>query len=154
VARVIQEFGREGSTVGAHFTLVHRGLDTEDAPAAVLVRNAVTAGVDTRIRFANRTYEAAFNVGVTHVDGEPAAVERVQRASGHYLQRLDQPRIRLDPTRTSLSGAQIQGSFNKIAGRHWLWGGSLQIEPRVPSARLRTAELRRRLQRWSARDVS
>jgi hypothetical protein len=128
VARVIQEFGGEGSTVGAHFTLVHRGLSAEDALAGLLVRNAVTGGLDTRIRFADRTYEAAFNVGITHVDGEPAAVERVQRASGHYLQRLDQPTIRLDPTRRSLSGTQVQGSFNKIAGRHWLWGGNLMIE--------------------------
>jgi hypothetical protein len=52
----------------------------------------------------------------------------VQRSSGHYLQRLDQPTIRLDPTRRSLSGAQIRGSLNKIGGRHWLWGSSLLIE--------------------------
>ncbi|MGE0705588.1 MAG: DUF5916 domain-containing protein [Vicinamibacterales bacterium] len=128
VARVIQEFGREGSTVGAHLTVVDRDLPRQDALASLLVRRAVTAGVDTRIRFGDRAYEGAFNVGVTYLEGEPAAIERVQRASGHFLQRLDQPRVRLDPTRESFSGAQIQGSFNKIAGRHWLWGGNLQIE--------------------------
>jgi hypothetical protein len=128
VARVIQEFGSEGSTVGAHLTAVERDLAAQDPLAALLVRRAVTGGVDTRIRFGDRTYEGAFNLGVTYLEGEPAAIERVQRANGHFLQRLDQPDIRLDPTRSTFSGAQIQGSLNKIAGRHWLWGGSLQIE--------------------------
>ena len=47
---------------------------------SLLVRNAITGSVDSRLRFKNRTYEAAVNVGLTHQDGEPAAVERVQRA--------------------------------------------------------------------------
>jgi hypothetical protein len=128
VGRIIQEFGREGSTVGAHLTLVHRDLEAQEPLGATLVRNAITSGFDTRVRFNDRSYEAAFNVGLTYVDGEPAAIERIQRASGHYLQRLDQPTIRLDPTRRSLAGSQIQGSFNKIAGRHWLWGANLMIE--------------------------
>ena len=127
VGRVIQELGRD-STVGAHVTLVHRDMAGEDPLAAVLNRNAVTAGADTRVRFLNRTYEAAFSLGLTHIDGEPAAIERVQRASGHYFQRVDQPVIRLDPTRRSLDGLQITSSFNKIAGRHWLWGANLMIE--------------------------
>jgi hypothetical protein len=128
VGRVIQEFGSQGSTVGAHFTLVHRDLGAHDPLAAALVRNAITGGFDTRVRFADRAYEASFNVGFTYVDGEPAAIERVQRASGHYLQRVDQPVIRLDPSRRTLGGAQLTSNFNKIAGRHWLWGANLMIE--------------------------
>jgi hypothetical protein len=128
VARLIQEIGNEGSIVGAHFTAVHRDLDPAEPLAGLLNRNAITGGIDTRLRFKDRTYEAAFNVGVTYLDGEPAAIARVQRANGHFLQRVDQPRIRYDPTRRTLSGAQINSSFNKIAGRHWLWGGNYQIE--------------------------
>lgn len=128
VARVIQEFGRERNTVGAHLTFVHRAMDAADPVAAVLTRNAVTYGADTRIRFADRTYELAANVGVTHVDGEPAAIARVQQANAHFWQRLDQPTIRFDPNRRDMNGLQVQGSFNKIAGRHWLWGGQMMIE--------------------------
>ncbi len=128
VSRVIQQFGREGSTVGAHVTLVHRDMAATDALAALQVRNAITTGVDTRIRFANRTYEATGNVGLTYMDGEPAAIERVQRASTHYLQRLDQPTIRLDPTRRTIAGTQITSSLNKIGGLHWLWGANIMIE--------------------------
>lgn len=128
VGRVIQEFGREGSTVGAHLTVVHRGLAPSDPLAATQLRNAITTGVDTRLRFGNRMYEAAGNVGLTFLDGEPAAIERVQRSSGHFLQRVDQPAIRLDPTRRSLNGAQITGNVNKVGGRHWLWGTNVMIE--------------------------
>ncbi len=127
VGRVIQEFSPD-FTAGAHLTLVHRDMAAVDPMAAVLNRNAITAGADTRLRFGNRTYETSFSIGLTHIDGEPAAIERVQRASGHYLQRVDQPTIRLDPTRRSLGGLQITANFNKIAGRHWLWGSNLMIE--------------------------
>jgi hypothetical protein len=108
--------------------MVHRNLDASDPLASSLNRNAITTGADTRLRFKDRTYEAAFNVGFTFLEGEQAAIARVQRASGHYLQRLDQPDIRYDPTRTTLNGTQFVGSFNKIAGRHWLWGYNMMIE--------------------------
>lgn len=128
VGRVIQQFGTQASTVGAHVTMVHRELEAGEFLAGRLNRDAITLGADTRIRFANRTYEAAGNVGLTLLRGEPDQLARLQQAPGHYLQRLDQPTIRFDPTRRSLEGAQFQGSINKIAGRHWLWGANLMIE--------------------------
>jgi hypothetical protein len=128
VGRIIQQFGTQSSTVGAHVTMVHRELDPNEFLAGRLNRNAITVGADTRLRFKNRTYEAAGNVGLTFLNGEPAQIARVQQASGHYLQRVDQPTIRFDPTRRSLEGAQIQGSINKIGGRHWLWGANVMIE--------------------------
>jgi hypothetical protein len=129
VGRVIQEFGRYHSTVGAHLTLVHRDLSAVDPLASTLVRSALTTGVDTRIRFGNRNYEAAGNLGLTFLDGEPAAVAKVQQSSSHYLQRVDQPKIRFDPTRRSLNGAQVTASLSKVGGRHWLWStGTLMIE--------------------------
>ena len=128
VARVIQEIGDQGSIVGAHLTAVHRGMSADDPLATLLSRNAVTAGADTRLRFADQTYEAAFNVGMTHIDGEPEAIAGYQQRNSHLLQRVDQPVIRFDPTRRSLDGGQIQGSFAKIAGRHWLWRVNGQIE--------------------------
>ncbi len=114
VGRVIQELDDQGSTVGAHVTMVHRNLDASDPLASSLNRNAITTGADTRLRFKDRTYEAAFNVGFTFLEGEPAAIARVQRASGHYLQRLDQPDIRYDPTRTTLNGTQIGAASTRL----------------------------------------
>lgn len=128
VGRVIKELDRQGSTVGAHVTMVHRNMAASDPLAQQLSRSAITTGADARLRFKNRTYEANGNVGLTFLKGEEAAIARVQRAAGHYLNRLDQPEIRYDPTRTGLSGAQINGNVGKIAGRHWLWNYNMQIE--------------------------
>ena len=128
VVRVIQEVGDQGSTVGAHLTAVHRGMDPDDPLAAVLGRNAVTAGADTRIRFADRAYEASLNVGVTHVDGDPDAIAGYQRRNSHLFQRVDQPVVRFDPTRRAIDGLQVTGRINKIAGRHWLWNANVMIE--------------------------
>src|SRR3954471_24550448 len=128
VSRVIKQFGNEGSTAGAHLTMVHREMDEGTPLAQLLVRNALTTGVDTRIRFKDRSYEASGNIGLTFLTGDSEAIARVQRASGHYLQRLDQPEIRYDPTRTDLNGTQIVGNISKIGGRHWLWTNSVMIE--------------------------
>ena len=128
VARVIQEIGDQGSTVGAHLTAVHRTMSPDDPLAAILSRNAGTAGADTRLRFKDRTYEARFNVGITHIDGEEPAIAGYQRRNSHLLQRIDQSDIRFDPTRNSMSGAQVTGTLSKIAGRHWLWRANVMIE--------------------------
>lgn len=127
VGRAIKQFGRD-STLGAHVTMVHRELAPGAPLAQIMNRNALTTGVDTRLRFKDRTYEASGNIGLTFLDGDPAAIARTQRASGHYMNRLDQPQVRYDPTRTGLSGAQIVGNVSKIAGRHWLWSNNIMIE--------------------------
>ena len=80
------------------------------------------------LAFKNRTYEAAFNVGFTHLDGEPAG-DRARAARERPLPAASRPAD--DPARPhapTLGGAQIQGSFNKVAGRHWLWGANMMIE--------------------------
>lgn len=128
LVRAIHEVGNQGSTVGVHMTVVRRDVAAGELLADSQVRTALTAGTDGRLRFGNRTYEVSFNAGVTRVEGEPAAIERVQRATSHLFQRPDQPTIRLDPSRRSLSGGQLRGGIEKIAGRHWLWSYSLQIE--------------------------
>ncbi|MBQ02380.1 MAG: hypothetical protein CL477_17055 [Acidobacteria bacterium] len=128
VARVIQEVGDQGSTVGGHLTLLHRGVSPDDPLAAVLSRNAVTAGADTRIRFADQAYEASFNVGITRIDGEPEAIAGFQQRNSHLFQRVDQTESPLDSTRRALDGAQVTGRINKLAGRHWLWNASFMIE--------------------------
>lgn len=127
VARAIKEFGRDAQ-LGAHMTLVHREMDPGTTLAGRQTRNAITSGVDTRLRFKDRSYEASGNIGLTLLTGDATAISRVQQASGHYLNRLDQPNYRYDPTRTTLGGAQVVGNVSKVAGRHWLWSNNIMIE--------------------------
>ncbi len=128
VGRVEQELNDQGSTAGLHLTAMHRGLSEGDPLAALMTRNAFTASADTVLRFADRTYEAEMSAGFSYVDGAAGAIERIQRSNVHLLHRPDSGKVRFDPTRESLSGMQFRSSFEKIAGRHWLWGGNILIE--------------------------
>lgn len=129
VGRVQQEFGREGSTVGFHLTGLHRDLPAGSALASLFVRNAVAGAADALVRLRDSAYEGRVVVGFSHVDGEPAAIERVQRSSVHYFQRPDRTGgALLDSTRTSLSGMQLRSNFDRIAGRHWLWGVTVNAD--------------------------
>jgi hypothetical protein len=122
VGRVQQEFGRLGSTVSAQVASMHRNVKTGDPLANLLSRNALTYGADALLRFKGGEYELLWGALGTYVTGEPAAIEATQRAPEHYMQRPDQDYGKLDPTRTSLSGFTQTLNFNRVSGRHWLFG--------------------------------
>ena len=60
-----------------------------DPLAALLTRNAFTLSSDSVFRLRDGDYEVQLNAGVTHVDGDAGAINRLQRASARYLQRPD-----------------------------------------------------------------
>lgn len=126
VARVEQEFGPPGSTVGFMATTVNRQLSPGDPLTSLLTRNAFTFSGDSVLRFGD--YEMEGFLGVTHVDGEPGAVLRLQRASARYFQRPDVDYVRIDPARTSMSGAKGGISIERQNGRHWLWEANTSFE--------------------------
>lgn len=120
-ARVQQEFGRERNTAGLLLTTMHRDLEASQPLSARFPRSAFTGVLDSVMRFADRTYQSSVNFGFSHVEGEPAALERIQRGTVHFFQRPDRPGgTRLDPTRRSLSGTMLLARVEKIGGRHWL----------------------------------
>ena len=122
VARVQQEFGTLGSTVSAQVAALHRDFTAADPLASLLARNALTYGADTLLRFKEGEYELVWAALGTLVDGETAAITAIQRGPEHYFQRPDQHYATLDPTRTSLSGFTQTLTFNRVSGRHWLFG--------------------------------
>jgi hypothetical protein len=119
VARIEQEFGPPGSNFGVMATTVNRQLTADDPLASVLARNAVTVSGDSVIRFGD--YQMEGFLGVSHVDGEPGALFRLQRTSARYFQRPDVDYVRLDPNRRSMQGASGGLAFERQNGRHWLW---------------------------------
>jgi len=120
VSRVQRDFGAAGSSVGLIFSGVARDLAATDALSDVYTRRAVTAGVDWRVRSQNGGYELTGYGGLSHVDGEPAAIESLQRSSARYFQRPDAGHVELDPARRSLGGGGFGLKLEKRAGRHWL----------------------------------
>jgi hypothetical protein len=124
VGRAQQEFGSLGSTVSAQMSMVHRHLKTGDPLADFVPRNAINYGADTLLRFKGGAYELVWAGLGSFVTGTSKAIEGIQRTPDHYLQRPDKDYGLLDPTRTSLAGYSQTMSFDRISGRHWLFGVS------------------------------
>ena len=121
VARVEQEFGPPGSTIGVMATGVHRDLKDGDLLASRLARNAFSVSTDSAIQLKGGEYELRLYTGGTFVNGTAAAIDRVQRASARYLQRPDAGYLTYDRGRTSMSGGKSGASIERRRGRHWLW---------------------------------
>jgi len=121
VGRVQQEIGRDGSSVGFLLTGVRRDLTVEEGLAGLLGRSAVSGGADWNLRLGRGTYEIDGHVGFSRVDGDSAAIDRLQRSSVHYFQRPDAGHVELDPARTSLFGATAGLGIAKVGGAPWLW---------------------------------
>lgn len=130
VARLQQEFGREGSTTAVMATAVHRGLGGTDPLASLLTRNAFTVNSDSLLRLRDGDYEVQLNAGMSYVGGEAAAIDRVQRTSAHYQHRPDADYLPYDPRRTSMTGMKIRAGIERRNSRHWLW--QLQTESETP----------------------
>ncbi|MQA30888.1 MAG: hypothetical protein GEU82_13820 [Luteitalea sp.] len=126
VGRIEQEFGPPGSTVGLMATSVNRQLSPNDPLSSLLTRNAVTFSGDSVVRFGD--YEMQGYLGVTHVDGDPGAILRLQHSSARYFQRPDVDYVRLDPLRRSMSGAKGGVEIERQNGRHWLWSAETSFE--------------------------
>ena len=126
VGRVTQELGAQGSTIALMATGVHRQFRPGDPLAEFLTRKAFTVSGDSVLRFGD--YEAQAYLGVTHVDGEPGALVRLQRSSARYFQRPDVDYVSFDPFRTSMSGAKGGFSIERQNARHWTWEADASFE--------------------------
>jgi hypothetical protein len=125
-ARVEHQIGP--SVLGATATAVGRSL-TDTGLDAVLPSSAFVAGVDARLRTADRAYQLDAFAGVTSIYGSAAAIERVQLSSAHYFQRPDQSYLAFDPSATSLLGWHGSTSLSKRAG---MWQGTALLVAESP----------------------
>ncbi len=128
VARVMQEFGKDASTVGLILTGVHRDLPTDNPLAFTLRRNAVTGGGDWNLRFKGGAYVLDGYAGFSHITGERETIVQAQESSARYYQRPDADYVELDSNRTSLSGYTASVRINKKNAKHWLWGSRFAVE--------------------------
>ncbi|MBI4541350.1 MAG: carbohydrate binding family 9 domain-containing protein [Gemmatimonadetes bacterium] len=127
VARIMKDFRQGHSGLGAIVTVVHRDLG-EDLRS--LRSAAYAGGIDVRHRFGGGNYELQGWLLGSHLRGNADAIERVQRAAGHYFQRPDADHLTFDPTRTSLSGYAANLMLSKMGGGHWRWAaGGLARSP-------------------------
>ncbi|MDR0786682.1 MAG: carbohydrate binding family 9 domain-containing protein [Gemmatimonadota bacterium] len=128
VARIQKDLGN-GSYASVLLGGVRRQFSGDDDPMRdLLVANSLVYAGDTFFRLHNGQYEATIAAVGSWIGGEAAAMRRVQMSSAHYMQRPDKDYAQLDPNRTSMSGFSTQASFNRVGGRHWLFGTSIKID--------------------------
>ncbi|MBW3656546.1 MAG: carbohydrate binding family 9 domain-containing protein, partial [Gemmatimonadetes bacterium] len=120
VARVIKDFNRGGSALGAIFTSVHRDLE-EDSPLSFLRSSAYTGGLDGRHRFGGGNYEVSGYAVTSLLQGSERAIRSTQRRAGRYFQRPDARHLEYDSTLTSLGGSVLNVEVEKIGGSNWRW---------------------------------
>jgi hypothetical protein len=99
-----------------------------NGPFASLLIRALSFSHDAVVRIRGGDYELQSWGGWTRVDGEPGAIDRVQRANARYLQRPDADYVTYDPLRTSMSGGKFGATFRRRNARHWLWNVSTDWE--------------------------
>ncbi len=128
VLRGIQEFGAGQSAVGATVTTVRRSFSDQAGLRDLYASDAVAGRLDWNLRFNGGMYVLDGDLGFTHVRGDSTAILALQASPVHYFQRPDADHVRLDSTRTSLSGYGASLSFSKRSGRHWLYAIDLGRE--------------------------
>lgn len=121
VLRLQQQFGRSQSVAGFSFSGMRRFFDDATPLRTRFTSQAMAGGVDWVLRFQGGRYELSGHAGLSRVEGDSAALLRIQTSSAHYFQRPDRKTERLDPTRTSLTGLTATIRGDKNAG-NWLWG--------------------------------
>jgi hypothetical protein len=114
VTRLQQEFGASRSVVGITLTTVQRDVDALLAPR--YNKQAYTGGADWVLRWDRGAYVLRGWLGFSHIRGDPAAINRVQRSAVHFFQRPDAAYIDYDPTRTALTGSVANAQFQKTKG--------------------------------------
>ncbi|MDB4891085.1 MAG: hypothetical protein JWL61_2940 [Gemmatimonadetes bacterium] len=113
MARATRDFREGESALGVVATTVHRSLDP--SIDSYLRRDAFTAGIDGRHRFANGMISLRGSLATSTVRGTTSAITRTQRSSTHTYQRPDDG-IAVDTSRTSLSGSSLFLAANKVSG--------------------------------------
>ncbi|HEU0012491.1 MAG TPA: DUF5916 domain-containing protein [Longimicrobium sp.] len=120
VARVVRDFNRGGSAIGAAFTSTQRRLEPGDG-LDFLRSSAYAGSLDWRHRFGGGNYELVGGAQGSWIVGSDSAIALVQRDAGHYFQRPDADHLEYDPTRSSLGGYAGRLGVMKNGGGSWRW---------------------------------
>ncbi|PHQ31092.1 DUF5916 domain-containing protein [Leeuwenhoekiella nanhaiensis] len=122
VARVQKDFNNRNSYVGGIFTSTNRKLVPQ---LDFLHENAFTAGLDFKHNWKDRTYFAQGTFTASHVTGSREAITNTQASITHLFNRVDATHVRVDTTRTSLTGTGGNFSIGKAGNGNWSYNGGV-----------------------------
>jgi len=115
VGRVEKDFNNGNTQVGGIATSTIRNIS--DDYLKFLHKSAHTAGINFKHYWNDKTYYISMNSYMSHVEGDSSAIIRTQQASARYFQRPDATNVRLDSSRTQLTGTGGKFEFGKSSGK-------------------------------------
>ncbi|HSM59306.1 MAG TPA: DUF5916 domain-containing protein, partial [Longimicrobiales bacterium] len=113
-----QDFRQGATTVGGIVTALRRELPG-DGSFDFLPDRAFNGGVRFEHQWSDRAWALWGFLAGSHVRGSEEAITEIQTASNHYFQRPDATRFSLDPSATSMSGAEWRLQVERRNGAHW-----------------------------------
>ncbi|AHM62833.1 hypothetical protein D770_22940 [Flammeovirgaceae bacterium 311] len=121
---------KEGKTVfGGMLTAVNRDID--EPHLAFIHKQAYSGGLDVTHYLKDRKYYVAGNISLSHVSGSPEAILNTQTASERFFQRPDASHLRVDSSRTSLTGTSGTVKFGKASGNIVMQSGITWRSPQL-----------------------
>jgi hypothetical protein len=115
IGRVQKDFNKGNTLLGGIFTSVNRNLAEEQLN--YLHKSAFTGGFDFVHKWHNKDWELDFSSYFSRVEGSAEAITNTQKSWIHGFQRPDASYLKLDTTRSSLSGQGGKIVFSKNGGK-------------------------------------
>ncbi len=123
VNRVQKDFNKGNTSFGGMFTATHRRINEKQLN--FLNKSAYTGGIDIRHQWDHKTYFMSLKMAGSYLKGDPEAIVRVQRSSARYFQRPDAHYLKLDSSRTTLSGHGGSLDIGRVGNSPWRIGGGI-----------------------------
>ena len=115
IGRVQKDFDKGNTLLGGMVTSVNRNLGEEQLN--YLHKTAVTGGFDFVHKWHNKDWELDLSTYFSRVEGSAESITETQKSWIHGFQRPDASYLKLDTTRTSLSGQGGKIVFGKNGGK-------------------------------------
>ena len=119
LTRLQKEYNNSNTIFGGIITATNRNLDGTNINN--LHNSAYSAGVDFMHQWNNRTWYVASNLVMGKVLGSEEAIYNTQTSLRHNFQRVDATHVRVDPTRTSLTGTGGNVKIGKSGGGKFMF---------------------------------
>jgi hypothetical protein len=116
VARVEQDIDKGNTIIGGIFTATNRDINSENF--ITLPASAYTGGVNMTRYWKNKNYFFTFRGIFSNIHGSTDAITELQTSATHNFQRPDATHLKVDSSRTSLSGHGGTLEFGKFGGGH------------------------------------
>jgi hypothetical protein len=132
VGRLQKDYKKGETVIGGILTAVNRDINNPEL--MYLPSAAYTGGIDFQHNWKDRTWYVAGNAEFSYLRGTEEAMVNLQRSSARYYQRPDAGYLKVDSSRTTLSGFGGTVKLGKSSKKHLQFETSVTL--RTPGLEL------------------